>query len=210
MKKNTLLWQIVSVLVCLAAVVFLILPGIGENLHSAVYDFPEEFIGVEEDAAWIVPLREALQEYQLELQYPESVWFGGTFNIKVSFIPREEITDPLQAMDEIEPFIVESKLVMDDVAADPGKNVLVPVQLPHAMFLQYEISPQNSGDKKGNIWISLYPTSEDGGPVPVFVIPVEIQMHSFLGLKTSIWQVIWSCLGAGGIVVLFNTGRKKE
>ncbi len=210
MKKNIFLWQIVSVLVCLAAVIFLILPGNEGNILSETYDFPEEFMGVVEDAAWIVQLGEALQNYQLELQYPESVWFGSTFNIQVSLIVREGIADPVPTMDELAPFIMESRLVMDDVSANPGKNVLVPVQLPHTMFLQYTVSPQNSADKKGKIWISIYPTSEEGDSVPVFVLPVEIQVHSFLGVKTGIWQGIWACMGAGGIVVLIITGRKKE
>ncbi len=210
MKKNIFLWQIVSVLVCLAAVIFLILPGNERSILSKTYDFPEEFMGVEEDAAWIVQLGEALQNYQLELQYPESVWFGSTFNIQVSLIVREGIVDPAPMMDEISPFIMESRLVMDDISADPGKNVLVPVQLPQTMFLQFTISPQNSADKKGRLWISIYPTSEEGDSVPVFVLPVEIRMHSFLGVKTGIWQGIWACLGAGGVVVLFITSRKKE
>lgn len=210
MKKNNFLWQIVSVLVCLAAIIFLILPDVEGSVRKEVYDFPDELISVDENAAWIIQLSEVLQDYQLELQYPESVWFGRAFILRISLVVREGVSDTTVSADAISPFIMEARLAMDDVKVKPGSTLLLPVQLPQITYLQMEVSPQTGGDKQGRIWISIYPTSEDGDAVPVFVFPVEVQVHSFFGIKTGIWQAVWSCLGFGGILVIFFTARKKR
>ena len=210
MKKNNFLWQIVSVLVCLAAIVFLFLPDVEGHIHKETYNFPDELISVDEDAAWVIQLSKVLQDYQLELQYPESVWFGRAFIIQVNLAVREGISDAAVSADEISPFIMEARLAMDDVEVEPGSTLLLPVQLPQTTFLQMEVAPQTSGDKQGRVWISIYSTTEDGDAVPVFVLPIEVRVRSFLGVKTGTWQAAWSCLGIGGVLVIFITARKKR
>ena len=210
MKKKYLRYQIVSALVCLVAIVSIILPGGEGKEWKKTYDFPTALMSSEENAEWTDQLSKALQNYQIELQVPESAWLGRSFIIQMNFTKRAGIDDSALTENGISSFILEEKLEMDDISVEPGEDLLLPIQLPQTTFIQMKVTPQTSGEKQGKVWITIIATNENSISVPIFVLPIEIQIYSFFGLKTGIWQIIWACLGAAGMVVLIFSTRKKR
>ena len=210
MKKKYLRYQIVSALVCLTAIVFIILPEGEGREWKKTYDFPDTLMGSEENTEWTDQLNEILRNYQIELQFPKSAWLGRPFIIQMNFSKRAGISDSAITENGISSFILETKLEMDDISAEPGEDLLLPIQLPQITFIQMKVTPLTSGEKQGKVWISIISTDKNAISVPIFVLPIEMQIHSILGLKVGIWQTIWACLGAAGMVgLLFSTTKKR-
>ena len=140
-----------------------------------------------------------LLEYEFELLYPEKIWRSEENQISLAL--NRPLTQASMVENDRESNLcnltLEVKLDIDNLLVSPGDRIIDPFTGQDSQTFNFNITPYGSGVAEGELWISadiydgsgIYQTH-----VPLFVIPLEIEIVSIIGLPPTIVRYI--CLFA--------------
>jgi hypothetical protein len=82
--------------------------------------------------------------------------------------------------------LLELRLDLDNISVKPNDRLFQPVIDNQAQYFVFELQPGNTkGKQNGNLWIYLNSTSIDAqtsNRTPLFVVPVEFEIRTLLGV----------------------------
>ena len=149
-------------------------------------------------------IQDVMQNYHVIVRYPENAWFGETYLVSMAVVPNENESMYL-AREEEQALFVEGRLEMEDGKLLPGKTLLTPFQFEQTTKFQWQVQPDSRSLQTGRIWITLYPAGEETTQnlsAPLMVLPVDVEIRTFLGLKASAGRLISTVIGSGCVSVI--------
>ena len=104
---------------------------------------------------------------------------------------------PLHPSDHI---LVETRVELPGVLIQPGEELIQPLQSGEKLTFNWQITPYESGEIEGEIWIYLNILSEDQGDDsrhPISILSIHAQSIDFIGMTgqtTRIFGIIGICI----------------
>ncbi|MBM3137291.1 MAG: hypothetical protein FJZ98_03770 [Chloroflexi bacterium] len=98
---------------------------------------------------------------------------------------------------------IELRLDLDNISVKPNDRLFQPMIDNQVQHFVFELQPgKTKGKQSGNLWIYLTSTSPDdqsSGRIPLFVVPVEFEIRTLLGVPL-LWVRLISLIA---IILLF-------
>ena len=143
------------------------------------------------------PQLTALLDYDLQLAVPEKVWRSEESQIELDIYPIKKIKSPISTGSDSCNLTLEIKLDMDNLRIEPGDRIVVPFKGDFDQTFTFNITPYSTEKAEGELWISADIYGAGGkqqSHMPLFVIPLEVEVVSIFGLPPIIVRYI--CLFA--------------
>lgn len=196
--------QIVAVIGLFGSVASLFF--LSNSIHSMVakeYFFSEQELSPTSSTTEAL-IQDVMQNYHVIVRYPKNTWFGETYLVSMTVAPNED-ESLYPASEEELPLFVEGRLEMDDVKLLPGNTLLTPFRFEQTTKFQWQVQPDSRSLQTGRLWITFYPAGEETTQnlsAPLMIIPVDVEIHTFLGLKAGVGRLAVTTVGLGCIAVI--------
>jgi len=131
------------------------------------------------------------QEYLLTLAYPEFIWLGDSQYLIFTIQP--EASDQVEKSSPLSDYStsLEARLDLPSVQISPGNAMYQVFQNgKQAQFLWY-VTAENHHESAGKLWLYLIINQYEKGfeqTIPLFALPIEINIKSCLGWTLPILQ----------------------
>lgn len=125
----------------------------------------------------------------VELDYPEKIWRSETAEILLSIYPEQTQYIADGDTKSVCNLTLEATLAVSDLRIEPGERIVVPFSGVNSQTLIFSITSYSNNSVAGKLWISADAYDIEGqsiGRVPMFVIPLEIEVISIFGLPPTI------------------------
>ena len=149
-------------------------------------------------------IQDVLQNYHLVVRYPENAWFGETYLVSMTVTPNED-ESMYPAGEEEQALFVEGRLEMDNGKLLPGKTLLTPFRFEQTTKFQWQVQLDSRSLQTGRLWVTFYPAGEETTQnlsAPLMVIPVNVEIHTFFGLKAGVGRLTGTIVGLGCIAII--------
>jgi hypothetical protein len=144
------------------------------------------------------------------IKYPAALYFGNRALIEM-LVQKELVSDgsPANGCRRA----LEMHLDMGDVSVEPKDRLIQPLTDIEDQFFIYEIQPiVHKRTRTGDLWIYLNSTTPDNQGVnrlPLFVIPIEIELRSLLGIPL-LWLRLGSITAIFVLLIVKNLNLRSE
>jgi len=154
-------------------------------------------------------LKKIFSAYQFNVIHPRYLNFGQSFFLKV-VMERVETSDDLAQL--INDLAIKMVLKTNTAMIEPGEEIIQPLEKVSKQIIRFEILPRGVGKLwDGLLWIYMLIPSESSGSfeaIPLFAVPLEIEMRSFFGMPINAATMISICGLVGiGIMCLRKKGK---
>lgn len=137
------------------------------------------------------PLLNRLLDYDFKVTLPAKVWQSQNAFIIINLARVED--SQTQITRDTCSRALETRLVLEDVTIQPGSTVIEPFIGADDQSFLFTINTTTANDAKGQLWIfaDIYDASTGTSQhLPLFVVPVEIEVRSMLGLPPDVVRYV--------------------
>jgi len=135
-----------------------------------------------------------LPDYEFELVYPRQLWKAEPASLILTMRRLESAPARASAAPQNTcSLALETRLLADNVSSLPGNTIIESFVGGQSQSFIFTITAPEALDVSGDLWIYASPVDPSGktsGSIPLFVIPLEMQVLTIFGLSPALVRYI--------------------